>query len=284
MRQGVAEPKSSRRLVVALLAAAIALLIAGPHVQPVESALSVVLTPVQSVVSTAVDDVTGMFSSLRNLPTLESQNRALRRQNALLVREIALRRDQGRENAQLSQALHYRDLNPTMNLTPARVIDESMSGFGSSVGINAGSAEGVAAGDPVVDPDLYLVGQVTQVWRERSTVMLITDPHSHVLAIDNNSAAQGLVSTPYGGTPQFGFVSTGEKMSTGDVIETSGMKNLFPIGLIIGQLTHVATHNVASVQAASLKTGADLNNLQLVQVIRDWSTRTPARYFARRKH
>ncbi len=278
MRQGAAETKSNRRVILACLAACVGLLVVGPRVQPVESILSPVFVPVQSVVSGVVDDVAGTVSTLKNFPTLQSEVSVLRRQNAILIRQVALHRDQARENLQLARALHYRDLNPSLSLQPARVIDESVPGFGDAIGINAGAAEGVRVHDPVVDPDLYLVGQVTEVWQQRATVMLITDPRSRVLAVDSNSGAQGLVATPYGGTPQFGFVGTGNRMAAGDVIETSAMENLFPAGIIIGQLTRVAPHNAASVQSADMRTGADMNNLQLLQVIRNWSTKVPARY------
>jgi rod shape-determining protein MreC len=278
MRQGAAEGRSSRRLVVAFLIAAVALLVVGPKIKPVASIFSPVFTPIESVVSGVADDVSGAVGSLHDLPTLESQIKALKQQNAVLIKQLVYKRDARRENVLLSRMLNFADLNPHLDEQPARVVDESIAGLGNSIGINVGSAEGIRMGNPVVDPYGFLVGRITTVWAQHSEVTLISAGGSYVPAEDSNTGAKGLVQTPYGGSPQLGAVQTGQKVAAGDLVETWGLRDLYPVGLVIGQITRVRISNVATEQTATMRTAADLNNLQLVQVIRGWASGVTSKY------
>ncbi len=270
MRQGAAENRSSRRIVIAFLLACVALLVVGPRVEPVAGVLSPVFVPVQSVVAGVTDDVTGAVSSLTNLPSLQRQVNQLRKQNAILDQRLAKYPIYVRENRALSRELNFRDLNPHLALQPARVIGGSLLGLGDSVEVNAGTDEGVRVGNPVVDPNGFVVGKVTGAFQADATVGLLTAQNINIPAMDSRTGAMGVVGTPYGESPSLQNVLVGRRLRAGDLVVTSGLGNEFPIGSLIGQITAVHGSSVQAFQSASLHTAANLNNLEYVQIIRNF--------------
>lgn len=263
---------------VAFLLAALLLLIAGPRVEPVASVLSPIFVPIDSVVSGVTDDVSATVSSLTSLPRLQSEINGLKRQNSVLIKKVAMEPIYARENRTLSRELNFRDLNPHLDLQPARVIGQSLLGLNSSITISAGSNQGLRMGNPVFDPNGFVVGKVTQVWRASSTVGLLTAPNISIPAMDAKTGSQGLVDTTYGGSPRLSDVLTGRRINAGDLVVTSGLGNEFPVGSYIGQITHVQTSNVQAFQYAPIHTGADLNNLQYVQVALNFGPTVKVKY------
>lgn len=272
MRQGAAEPRnhSSRRIIVAFLVACILLLIIGPRIQPVASVLSPVFVPVESTVSGIADDIGATISSLTNLPALSRENQDLRHQIAILEQDEARMPLYRRENKSLTRALHFSDLNPSLDLQVARVIGRGTPGLSASVTIDAGAGEGVRMENPVLDANGFVIGKVTQVSQAESTVGLLTAGDINIPAMDSRTNAQGLVDTPAGGSPRLDDVVAGQKLHVGDLVVTSGLGNEFPLGSLIGQIVQVRGGNVQPFQVAPIRTAADLNNLEYVQVIRNF--------------
>lgn len=257
-------------MVAAVLVACVALLVLGPRIEPVASILSPVFVPIQSVVSGVSDDVGGTVGSLARLPRLQSENNALRRQNAVLAQQLARLPLLRRENAALTRELNFHDLNPHLDIQPARVIGQSVVGLGNSVTVNVGSNEGITIGNPVLDQNGFVIGKITQVWQAGSTVGLLTAGDISIPAMDAKTGATGLADTPYGSSPRLDMVLTGRRLNVGDLVVTSGLGNEFPIGSLIGQISSVRTSNVQTFEHAQLRTAADLNNLEYVQVVRNF--------------
>jgi rod shape-determining protein MreC len=257
-------------MVVAFLIACVVLLVAGPRIQPVASVLSPVYVPVESAVSGVTDDMGATIGSLTRLPTLQRQNNSLRRQVAVLEQQLADEPLYRRENSKLTRELNFRDLNPHLDLQAARVIGQGATGLSSTVTIGAGSNDAVRLDNPVLDQNGYLIGKVTEVLRAQSTVSLLTAGDVEIPAMDSRTGARGLVETATGESPALDSVPVGQKVRRGDLIVTSGLWNEFPIGSFIGQIMSVEGGNAASFQSAPIRTGADLNNVEYVQVVRNF--------------
>jgi rod shape-determining protein MreC len=81
----------------------------------------------------------------------------------------------------------------------ASEINQPQSLWVSHVTINAGSGDGVAVNDPVIDPD-GLIGTVSEVAADSAIVTLINDPSSGVAARDSASREHGVIG-PQTGSP-----------------------------------------------------------------------------------
>jgi rod shape-determining protein MreC len=264
--------------VIAFLIACVGLLIAGPRIQPVASVLSPIFVPIESTVSGVADDVGAFVGSLTKLPTLERQNRALQREIALLQEQVALDPLVRKELRELNREVGFRDLNPHLDLLSSRVLYLGTTGLSPSVTVAAGSNNGVRVGNPVLDPNGYVIGKVTQVWLAGATVGLLTAPDINIPALDSRTGARGLADTPAGGSPRLDLVVAGQKLHAGDYVVTSGLMNEFPIGLLIGQIQSVSGGNVQSFRSAPIRTAGDLNNPEYVQIVLNFGPGTNARY------
>jgi rod shape-determining protein MreC len=281
MRQGAIEGRSSRRLVILFIIISLGLLLVGPRIQPVASALSPLFTPVQSIISGVADDIGTAISTLRTLPRLRNELNAYKQQNAKLLQELVQYQLTKRENAKLRLMLNFHRDNSALDLQPARIIDWSPFELTKTIGINVGSDDGIRRFMPVLSPEGFLVGHIEQVWRRRSTVMLLTDPMSNAVgAMDLATHTVGVIETPFGGTPRLDYVFTGQKLMVGDLVVTSGLDSRYPIGLLIGWITHVHRSPVATTQYADIHTAANFTDLEYVQVVRNFdpnrSTTIPA--------
>jgi rod shape-determining protein MreC len=279
---GTIEHRRSRRLVVVFLLAALLLLVIGPRIQPVASVFSPIFVPVQSVVSGIADDVAGFVGTIARLPQLDGENRTLRKHDAVLSRRLAKYFFYVRENKALTRMLHFQqDLNPRLVVQSARVIGRSTLGLASTVTASAGSDQGVRVGNPVMDENGFVVGKITQVWRSGATVGLISEGADviSIPAVDARTAAAGLVETPaFGQAPRFDNISVGANLRAGDLVATSGLGQGFPTGALIGQITSIHKSNVDPFQFASMRTAANLDNLEYLQIIVNFRPSTTIHY------
>ncbi|MGH8963648.1 MAG: rod shape-determining protein MreC [Jatrophihabitantaceae bacterium] len=157
---------------------------------------------------------------------------------------------------------HYR-------VMPARVLALGPGeGFDWTLTLDAGTRDGVRAGQSVTDGD-GLVGRVLHADANSSAILLAADPGSGVGARDLRSGEIGLATGA--GTDGFTFVPLNPKASirVGDKLSTgpSGSTSFVP-GLMIGTVSSVrasADGTIrATVRAATSPTSVDLVGVILV--------------------
>ncbi len=111
----------------------------------------------------------------------------------------------------------------------------------ATVGINAGSGDGVEVNDPVVNGD-GLVGRVTETTAATAQVQLITDPRNAVSARLLPEGPEGVVE-PEAGDPddlRLDFIANDEEVQEGQILVTAGWSNgaissAYPFGIAIGE-------------------------------------------------
>jgi rod shape-determining protein MreC len=86
-----------------------------------------------------------------------------------------------------------------------------------------------------------------------------------------------VVTGRYGGNPQLLMVPTSARLRVGDFVLTSGQADLFPRGLVLGQIVAVHRQNVAPDQMAEIKPATDFGDMEVVQVIKNFMPAFPAK-------
>ena len=181
------------------------------------------------------------------------------------------------ENARLKALLHYKRAL-TWQTVSAAVIAQSPNAYTSTITVDVGSADGVAVDDPVIAP--YgsgggLVGRVEHVTAGASTVLLITDPKSAVVARIQSGTAKGLLA-PSSGDPgqlNLGLVSKEEVVRKGEVVVTAGYRlrsrpeALLPSGIPIGRVTSVGQSDLSTYKTIQVSPFVDLQDLSDVLVL-----------------
>jgi rod shape-determining protein MreC len=160
-----------------------------------------------------------------------------------------------------------------------RVIQRPPTAWYSTVGIAAGSNDGVAVNDPVIDGD-GLIGRVTEVTPLTAKVTLITDPESAVSARVLPNGPQG-VAKPEAGDPStmlLDFIDKSQPIHEGQMVVTAGWSNgtissAFPPDIPIGEVRQTTIGQQETYQSIRLAPFSDMLDLDIVQV----GTNGPAR-------
>jgi rod shape-determining protein MreC len=270
-------PVLRRRIVVAvLLLLSVALLTAyfreseSGVAHSVQSGVMTVVAPIQSGTATLTKPFRDAWNWVGDLFSAKSQNKALKKEVQQLRGAVAQELTTQNDNDQLRALLDYQksDVFPKgMQLVTARVIDRTTSAWYQTATINAGSSDGVAVDDAVVNGQ-GLVGRVTAVTLNASQVMLVTDQESHVDAMVEPGGAQGIVGGSVTGDVTLDYVDKSEKVKVGQFVVTSGRNgSIFVKGIPIGQVDSVGSQEVELYQSIAVKPFVDFRKLDIVAVI-----------------
>jgi rod shape-determining protein MreC len=271
--------RSTRLLVVSLVMASLITItidFRGGQRGPLELAGRAALTvigPLQDAVSRVFRPVASFFGGLARVGSLEEENRRLESEIERLQQLAGSQVSTERELTRLRRLL---ELNEQLGVTgvAATVIGESPSNFEWSITINAGSAEGVKEGLPVVSGE-GLVGRVTQVSLHWSTVELIIDPHASVAGRLAGSGETGLLAGQRTKPLTMDLVNPDAKVVPNEQVVTSGYQGgLYPPGILIGYVASVITNPGSLEKSILVRPAVDFSALEVVEVV--IKTRPPA--------
>ncbi len=177
----VRDTKESRLLLVLLIAIAFALItvdIRGGKNSPVDGARQAAATvfgPIENGVSSAVDPVGNAVSAIRDSGERHDRLAALEKENAALKAKLG---SDDRNRSRLGQLDRMLKLagDGQYGIKGAEVIAiGAAQGFSWTITIDVGAADGIKRDMTVLNAD-GLVGRVTTVGPDSSTVLLANDP------------------------------------------------------------------------------------------------------------
>jgi rod shape-determining protein MreC len=248
------------------------------------SALSIT-APASAVTHRVTQPFVDAWHWTTGLVDARQENTKLKAELQRATAEVLALQQQATTNAQLRQLNNFRKGTVAAAYTPvgATVIAMPNSAYHQSITLDVGSGQGIAVNDPVVAPSgqgssapAGLIGRVSNVTANASTVQLVTDPESAVTASDTKGGAKGII-IPSAGNPdmlQMLNVPTSAAMQQGDVIVTSGLgqgtdlKALLPPGIPIVTVTSVSESDIATQKTIQVTPFVDFQDLNLVQVLK----------------
>jgi rod shape-determining protein MreC len=252
-----------------LVSLSLILLSEGRQLQPIESAASVVLGPIQGAVHDVTSMVGGWASTLGRMHDLEEENKKLRTALDSLTAENAKLQELQRENDNLRSMLKFQSERPEIKAVVADVIGGDPTSTMEILTINKGTNDGITAGEAVVSPGGILVGQTHEVKATRATVLLITDISSSVAVATQKTLVPGVLQGRWQkqGRLLMQHIPRDEKVENGDILLTTGVGGTFPKGLIAGQVYNVRQSDVATEKEAEAYPLVELDSLEHVLVI-----------------
>lgn len=141
------------------------------------------------------------------------------------------------------------------------------NGVLDSIIISRGYVNGARPGTPLVT-NMGLVGRVLRSSAHASTVLLITDPASHVAVFGQESRAPGILKgTGTGKNLEVVFVQRDAGMKNGEVLVTSGLDNKYPKGLPVGRVTKIAPSDYTQFMAVDATPLVNLQHLEEVLLL-----------------
>jgi len=208
------------------------------YLEPLRSALSVVVYPVHylaSLPSSMTRKVGGHFTRKE---TLRRRNRSLYRDSLAL--KVRLQRFEAleAENIRL-RALLGSSLRMGARVLIAELTAVDLVPYRQQVMIDRGAASGVFIGQPVLDADAVM-GQVTRVNPLSATVLLITDAsHGLPVQINRNGLRTVAQGTGFINRLELSHLPKNADVRVGDLVVTSGLGGRFPPGYPVAQVAEV---------------------------------------------
>jgi len=170
-----------------------------------------------------------------------------------------------RENQRLRRALGFAEEIEYYTIL-AEVVGRGTPRMPSSIMVNAGAAQGVVVGLPVID-ESGVVGKILSVYNNSSVVQFINDPNSRISALDARSRVQGIISSKSGGQLIMENVPLDADIRQGDAIISSGLGGIFPTGLLIGRIKRVSIPQSGLFSIVEISPAAELSILEEVFII-----------------
>lgn len=224
-----------------------------------------VLGPVVRAVGGAASSVGGALGGLPRLGSYQSDNAALRRENARLKGALAASSGLQCQADQLNALLHTTGFL-SLTTVPAHVVSLGSSfGFEWTATIDAGAKDGLRPGQTVVS-GAGLVGRTTDVGPFTSTVLLLADPGFAVGSKLAASASFGLLRGNGLSPMRYQVVGQKPPVHAGDVLVTTGSGTFAP-GIPVGTVTSIAPDSDALTRTATVTPFVDVTSLDLVAVV-----------------
>jgi rod shape-determining protein MreC len=165
------------------------------------------------------------------------ENERLRLENERLLKWQAVARQVEHENLELRDMLNVV-ADPRASFISGRVIADSGGAFVRTVLINAGTGDGVAGGQAVVNGD-GLVGRIVEAGSRSARVLLLTDLNSRIPVVIESSRERAILSGDNSQHAHLAFLDEKAAIKEGDRVVTSGHGGMFPPGIPIGTVSRV---------------------------------------------
>ncbi|MFJ3881825.1 rod shape-determining protein MreC [Streptomyces sp. NPDC090077] len=268
------DTRESRLLLVLLIAIAFALItvdIRAGEESPVDGArkaAAAVFGPVEKGVATAVDPVANAIGAVRDSDERHNRITRLERENALLKTRMGSDERAKSRIRELDEMLKRAGAGQ-YGIKGAEVIAiGAAQGFSWTVTIDAGSKDGIERDMTVLNGD-GLVGRVTTVGPDTSTVLLASDPDFTVGTRLEQSGELGF-ATGQGDRPLSVQMLNGRaRVSPGDRLVTFGSRANKPFvpGVPLGEVVRVDASNGGLTRTIHVRPFVGFSRLDIVGVV-----------------
>ncbi len=212
------------------------------RLESVRSFLSVIVYPIQSLVSLPLEVTDQTFQFFVSYKELKKENVILKKQAQLHKTDLLKLKNLEKENIRL-RALMNKSYTLGEHVLAAELIGATHFPYEHVVLVDKGTHFGINKYQPVLDTN-GIVGQVIREYPLSAEIMLITDP-SHAIAVEVNS--NGLRTIAFGNGQynqlKLPFLPNDSDIEMGDLLISSGLDGTFPRGYPVAIVTTINKTN-----------------------------------------
>ena len=261
-------------LVVVFVLVATILLIASAknrsNVGFIDNVVNVTVKPVSTFFSNISHSVGGFFDYFHSKKELVKQVSELTYKNNLLEQKNASLSSLETENERLRALLELSEKYPAFQTTAASVIAKDGGNYGRFITIDKGIESGIAVNQPVMAQN-GLVGLVFETGYGWSKIQTILDPSTSVgcriSRTGDVTVAEGDNTLVNDSLLKMLYISKQFTILEGDIVETSGLGEIYPPGISIGKIKEIKISDNTNSQYATIVPMVDFSNLQEILVI-----------------
>ena len=218
---------------------------------PVTGLANVISMPFRSLATSVARTFESIYSSIYRYDDLQDRYNQALSDLAVLQRANRESDDLLRQNNELRELLGFRQRHADHVYEEAMVVDWSGNNFTSSFTISKGYANSdtpIARGNSVITHSGVLIGQITDVGATTSTAVSVIDTTFSAGAYvgdsgDTSVTVKGDFSLMSSGLLMLDHFSEDLVLLPGDSVVTSGSSNIFPVGLVVGEVEEVLRHS-----------------------------------------
>jgi len=258
-------------LVILLIAMAIFTSSHSNKLTVIEGVVGEVVTPIQGVMYRTATIVSDYFQSIGERRQLAGDYETLKDRVAQLEQQQLEMDEKVRENERLTALLGFKKEHEEFILTGVRITGKNPGNWFNVITINKGTNQGIKVNMAVVN-DKGLIGRVIDVGGNWSKVRAIIDGQSSVSGIIERTRDNGTVKgnnsiTFENGLCRMIHLPLDSDIVIGDKVITSGLGEIFPKGIYIGEVVEVIYEKRDLFKTAMIQPGADFLRLEEVLVI-----------------
>ena len=210
---------------------------------PADGLLRSASAPIGAFLNRAQTQVQRFFVRVFQPSELQEENDRLKETVLEQQQRLALFDETEKENARLSELLHFVEANPNMRYVTASVIGRDTNPYLDQILLNAGTRNGVTEKMAVITAD-GIVGRVTEVGPNWCRVKTMCNDEMRISVMVQRTRDEGML----GGLYEEDGILVGLKLyylpnkadiQVGDIIRTSGVGGFFPKGLYAGTVLSV---------------------------------------------
>lgn len=234
--------------------------------------LSVPLTPLRQGYAAVAGSVGGFFSDLSTLREAQHENGDLRQEIRDLQAQNQELMELKRQNEEFRKLLNFKEQYADYGFLGSIIIGKDPGNWFDVFTINRGVKDGLkkGAGYPVIAAD-GLVGRVSHVGLLSSEVVSLIDMDStvsvRVARTRDLLVVRGDITLKQEGLCRVDYIPPNADLKPGDVLETSGMGEIYPKGIRVGTVERIVRNQGQYDAHAILKPAVDFKRLEEVEVL-----------------
>lgn len=247
----------------------------GGNADPLSNVANTVTAPIRSAIASVSDWAEGVYTYVFHYGELQEELDSLRKQVAELEDAVRQGQEASRENEQLRSLLDLQEKRRDFVFESAKVTARSTYNWESYLSLSKGSSAGIEVGDCVITETGVLVGVVSQVGYNWSSVSTVINTDTEMGGIVSRTYSAGVLEGDFAlmtqGKLKLNYLPEGAQLVSGDEVVTSGKGDVFPSGLVVGQVEGVFTDPSGQSRYAVVTPLAKLDSLIEVFVIKDFT-------------
>ena len=259
-------------ILIALLTVSVIFSIIGSKISPQSNIAGTITAPIRSAATAISNAFSDFFATINDSTKIMLENSELETEINDLREKLADYEKVTAENDFYKNYLEIKDANPDFKFAPATLISRDGGDPYKSFVINQGTANGIAAYDPVIT-DAGLVGFVSEVGLTTSKITTILSSDLTLGALDNRTNDSGIISgsieTSENGQTKFQNLSRSCNIAIGDYVVTSG-EGIFPKGLLIGTIKYIGNDEYNTSIFANVEPFVNMDEIRNVMVITEF--------------
>ena len=237
----------------------------------ISSGVGGVISPLQKIVYTVNEKVKGSFDFFINFSNVKKENEELTAKNAELENKLIEYERMKDENTRLREMFDYSQNNANYYYLGCNIIGYSGGNISNGYIIDKGTKDGVEK-DMVVITPAGLVGKVTKASSSFAIVQTILNENIAVAAMvestdETTGILQGITDSKNKNLTELSNIPIESAIKEGDKILTSGLGEMYPKEIRIGEVISVEVDNVGIMKRAVVKPYVDFNKLEELFVV-----------------